>query len=125
MFKTKKPWLNYGLGDGRDKVETPPKKHLKKYGSAVWLFFTLGGIGGHRIYAGDYWRAFRCYIFIILTFEFIALPFKLTEKFPFSFSIYVYGLVFYGALVMIVLWEFRTIKPSIERINKETENENE
>lgn len=59
MGKTAKPWLNYGLGDGRDMVVHKPKRELKKYSPAVWIFLFSGGIGGHRLYMGQPWASVR------------------------------------------------------------------
>lgn len=123
MTKTDKPWLSYGLGDGRDMVVHKPKAKKKKYSTAIWIFLFLGGIGGHRLYMGQPWAALRV-AFAQFIAMFLVTMLILTGVFgevSVDKSQLLLNLPFFGILV----FEFFSIRLGVEKANKLIEVENE
>jgi len=123
VIKTEKPWLSYGLDDGRDITVHKPKLKKKKYSTAVWIFLFLGGVGGHRLYMGQPWAALRVIFlqFFLLFFVSFILILGVFWGLSKDFAVIFLQLPFLG----ILIFEFFSIRPGVEKANKEIEVENE
>lgn len=116
MPKNHKPWLTYGLGDGRDKVVHKQKKIPRKYSRAVLFLLFLGGVGGHRWYMLQPWAAVRM-IFAPFIISVLVIALLLTGVFG-EFSEEKYTLLFLILWLGVYIVEFRSIRPGVERVNK-------
>ena len=74
------------------------------------------------MYVGEYWRAFR-WLLIGLGLQLLIIPLLFLKK---TIPIYahVYSIAYLAIFIGVLVWEFRSIRPSIERVNKEIGAEN-
>ena len=122
MFKTTKPWLNYRLGYGCDKVEYVAKRTKRKLSTTIWMFGFFGVIGGHRLYLGDGKSALRWFIFLFLS-QLVYVNIYIFGPSSEPANKICYG-VFYLVFIALCIMEIRSVRSSIRKINQEIEVEN-
>lgn len=114
----KRPWLDWRA----DEPSPFPAvvKRVKKVTTAYSLFFLLNGIGWHRVYLDKGWAAAR-WCGLMFVFQLVLTLFSASlDGTKFSSARYEYVLLWalYLLWLVVLVCEFKTIRPAVETYNK-------